>query len=51
MIEHDLGPDAIVQVRSERGRILKMRVDVLADRVLVHFKDGTSEELKVVIIG
>lgn len=51
VIAHDLGPDAIVQVRSERGRILKMRVDVLADRVLVHFKDGTSEELKVVIIG
>jgi hypothetical protein len=51
VFEHDLGPDVIVQVRSERGRILKLRVDVLADRVLVHFKDGTSEELKVVIIG
>jgi hypothetical protein len=51
VFEHGLGPDVIVQVRSERGRVLKMRVDVLADRVLVHFKDGTSEELKVVIIG
>ncbi len=51
VIEHDLGPDVIVQVRSERGRVLKMRVDVLSDRVLVHFKDGTSEQLKVVIIG
>ncbi|TCQ06216.1 hypothetical protein [Sphingomonas sp. PP-CC-3A-396] len=51
VFEHDLGPDVIVQVRSERGRVLKMRVDVLPDRVLVHFKDGTSEELKVVIIG
>lgn len=50
-IKHDLGTDVIVQVRSERGRILKMRVDVLPDRVLVHFKDGTSEALKVVIIG
>ena len=51
VIEHDLGPDVLVQVRSERGRILKMRVDVLPDRVLVHFKDGTSEKLTVVIIG
>ncbi len=51
VIEHDLGPDVIVQVRSERGRILKMRVDVLPDRVLVHFKDGTSEQLTVVIVG
>jgi hypothetical protein len=51
IIQHDLGPDVIVQVRSERGRILKMRVDVLPDRVLVHFKDGTSEQLTVVIIG
>lgn len=51
VFEHDLGPDVIVQVRSERGRVLKMRVDVLPDRVLVHFKDGTTEELKVVIIG
>lgn len=51
VFEHDLGPDVIVQVRSERGRVLKTRVDVLPDRVLVHFKDGTSEQLKVVIIG
>jgi len=51
VFEHDLGPDVIVQVRSARGRVLKMRVDVLPDRVLVHFKDGTSEQLKVVIIG
>lgn len=51
VFEHDLGPDVIVQVRSERGRILKVRVDVLADRVLVHSKDGTSEELKVVIVA
>lgn len=50
-IEHDLGPDVIVQVRSDRGRVLKMRVDVLPDRVRVHFKDGTSEKLIVVIIG
>lgn len=51
VFEHGLGPDVIVQVRSERGHILQMRVDVLPDRVLVHFKDGTSEQLKVVIIG
>jgi len=51
VFEHDLGPAVIVQVRSERGRVLKMRVDVLIDRVLVHFKDGTSEKLTVVIIG
>ena len=51
VFEHGLGPDVIVQVRSERGRVLKMRVDVLPDRVLVHFKDGTSEQLNVVIIG
>lgn len=51
VFEHDLGPDVIVQVRSERGRVLKMRTDVLPDRVLVHFKDGTSEQLRVVIIG
>lgn len=51
VFEHGLGPDVIVQVRSERGRVLKMRVDVLSDRVIVHFKDGTSEPLKVVIIG
>ncbi len=51
VFEHDLGPDVLVQVRSEQGRILQMRVDVLPDRVLVHFKDGTSKELKVVIIG
>ncbi|MDD1450036.1 hypothetical protein NHF48_002240 [Sphingomonas sp. H160509] len=51
VFEHDLGPNVIVQVRSERGRILKVLVDVLANRVLVHFKDGASEELKVVILG
>lgn len=51
VLEHGLDADVIVQVRSQRGRILKMRVDVLPDRVLVHFKDGSSEELKVVIIG
>jgi hypothetical protein len=51
VFEHDLGPDVIVQVRSERGRVLKMRTDVLPDRVLVHFRDGTSEQLRVVIIG
>lgn len=51
MFEHDLDPDVIVQVRSVRGRVLKMRVEVLPDKVLVHFKDGTSEQLKVVIIG
>ncbi|MEG3085446.1 hypothetical protein U1707_17525 [Sphingomonas sp. PB2P12] len=51
VFEHDLGQDVIVQVRNARGQVLKMRVDVLADRVLVHFKDGTSEELTVVIIG
>lgn len=51
VFEHGLGPDVIVQVRSERGSILEVPVDVLADRVVVHFKDGTSEELKVVIIG
>ena len=48
---HDLGPDVIVQVRSERGRVLKMRADVLSDRVVIHFKDGTTERLSVVIIG
>ncbi|MBD8472067.1 hypothetical protein [Sphingomonas sp. CFBP 8765] len=51
IFQHDLGPDVIVQVRTERGRVLEMRVDILHDRVLVHFKDGTSEELKVVIVG
>lgn len=51
VFEHDLGPDVIVQVRSERGRILKMRADVLPDRVVLHFKDGTKERLSVVIIG
>ena len=51
VLEHGLGADVIVQVRSQRGRILKMHVDVLPDRVLVHFKDGSSEELKVVIIA
>lgn len=51
VFEHGLGPDVIVQVRSERGSILQVPVDVLADRVVVHFKDGTSEELKVVIVG
>jgi len=51
VFEHDLGPDVIVQVRSERGRVLKMRADVLPDRVVVHFKDGTTEQLSVVIIG
>ncbi len=51
MFEHDLGPDVIVQVRSERGRVLKMRADVLSDRVVIHFKDGTTERLSVVIIG
>ncbi|MEG3168438.1 hypothetical protein U1737_09580 [Sphingomonas sp. LB3N6] len=24
VFEHDLGPDVIVQVRSKRGRVLKM---------------------------
>ena len=51
VFEHDLGPDVIVQVRSERGRVLKMRADVLPDRVVLHFKDGTTERLSVVIIG
>lgn len=51
IFQHDLGPDVIVQIRTERGRVLEMRVDILHDRVLVHFKDGTSEELKVVIVG
>ena len=51
VFEHDLGPDVIVQVRKECGRVLKMRVDVLSDRVLVHCKVGMGEELKVVIIG
>lgn len=51
VFEHDLGPDVIVHVRSERGRVLKMRTDVLPDRVVLHFKDGTTERLSVVIIG
>ncbi len=51
VFEHDLGPDVIVQVRSERGRVLKLRADVLSDRVVIHFKDGTTERLSVVIIG
>ena len=51
VFEHDLGPDVIVQVRSERGRVLEMRADVLPDRVVVHFKDGATEPLSVVIIG
>ena len=51
VFEHDLGPDVIVQVRSERGRVLKMRADVLSDRIVIHFKDGTTERLSVVIIG
>ncbi len=51
VLEHDLGPDVIVQVRKGCGRVLKMRVDVLLDRVLVHCKVGMSEEVNVVIIG
>ncbi len=51
VFEHDLGPDVIVQVRKECGRVLKIRVDILPDRVLVHCKVGMREELKVVIIG
>lgn len=51
VIEHDLGPDVIVQLRSERGRILNARIDIKADRVAVHFKSGVSEHLKLVIIG
>ena len=41
----------IVQLRSERGRILTARIDVEAARVLVHFKSGVSEHLRLVIIG
>jgi len=51
VFEHDLGPDVIVQVRSEGGRVLKIRADVLPDRVVLHFRDGTTERLSVVIIG
>ena len=51
VLDHDLGPDVIVQVRKKCGRVLKMRVDVLFDRVLVHCKAGMSEEVNVVIIG
>lgn len=51
VFEHDLGPDVIVQVRRECGRVLKMRVDLLPDQVMVYCKAGMSEELKVVIIG
>ena len=51
VFEHDLGPDVIVQVRGERGRVLKVRADVLPDRVVVHFKDGTTVRLSGVIIG
>lgn len=51
VFEHSLGPNVIVHVRSERGRVLKMKIDVLPDRVIVHFKNGTREQLKVVIIG
>lgn len=51
VFEHDLGPDVIVQVRKECGRVLKMRVDVMSDRVVVYCKAGMSEELKVVIVG
>jgi len=51
VIDHDLGPDVIAQLRSERGRILTARIDVEAARVLVHFKSGVSERLRLVIIG
>ena len=51
VIDHDLGPDVIVQLRSERGRILTARIDVEAARVLVHFQSGVSEHLRLVIIG
>lgn len=51
VFEHDLGPDVIVQVRGERGRVVKVRIDVLPDRVVVLFEDGTTEKLTVVIIG
>ena len=51
VIDHDLGPDVIVQLRSERGRILNARIDVEAARVLVYFKSGVSEHLRLVIIG
>jgi hypothetical protein len=40
-----------VQVRGERGRVVKVRIDVLPDRVVVLFEDGTTEKLTVVIIG
>jgi hypothetical protein len=34
VFEHNLGPDVIIQVCSERGRVLEMRADVLPDQVL-----------------
>lgn len=51
VFEHDLGSDFIVQVRSERGRVVKAAVDITPTSVIIHFTNGIFEPLRVIVIG
>jgi hypothetical protein len=51
VVKHDLGPHVIAQLHGSEGRVLDVRIDVLAGSVVVHFDSGVLEELTLVLIG
>jgi hypothetical protein len=51
VVKHDLGPHVIAQLHGAEGRVLDVRIDVLAGSVAVYFGSGVTEELTLVLIG
>jgi hypothetical protein len=51
VVKHDLGPHVIAQLHGAEGRVLDVRIDVLAGSVAVYFGNGVTEQLTLILIG
>jgi hypothetical protein len=51
VVKHDLGQHVIAQLHGAEGRVLDVRIDVLAGSVAVYFGSGVTEQLTFILIG